>query len=39
MEAAGFVPQVLGIEDSHKFLEAEATTIKELAKEFDLKRQ
>ena len=39
MEAAGFVPQVMGIEDSHKFLEAEAATIKELAKEFDLKRQ
>ena len=39
MEAAGFVPQVMGIEESHKFLEAEAVTIKQLAQEFDLKRQ
>ena len=39
MEAAGFVPQVMGIEESHKFLEAEAITIKQLAQEFDLKRQ
>ena len=37
MENAGFVPQVMGIAESHKFLEAEAVTIKELAKEFDLK--
>jgi len=39
MEAAGFVPQVMGIEASHKFLEAEALTIKQLAQEFDLKQQ
>ena len=39
MEAAGFVPQVMGIEESHKFLEAEAITIKQLAQDFDLKRQ
>jgi tripartite-type tricarboxylate transporter receptor subunit TctC len=39
MEAAGFVPQIMGIEESHKFLEAEATTIKQLSQEFDLKRQ
>jgi hypothetical protein len=29
----------MGIEESHKFLEAEAITIKQLAQEFDLKRQ
>ncbi len=39
MEAAGFVPQVLGIEESQKFLDAEAVTIKQLAQEFDLKKQ
>ncbi len=39
MEAAGFVPQVMGIEASHKFLEAEALVIKQLAQEFDLKKQ
>jgi tripartite-type tricarboxylate transporter receptor subunit TctC len=39
MEAAGFVPQVMGIEASQKFLEAEAVTIKELAQEFNLKQQ
>jgi tripartite-type tricarboxylate transporter receptor subunit TctC len=39
METAGFVPQIMGIEESHKFLEAEAITIKQLAQEFDLKRQ
>jgi len=39
MEAGGFVPQVMGIEESHKFLEAEAVTIKQLAQEFDLKKQ
>jgi tripartite-type tricarboxylate transporter receptor subunit TctC len=37
MENAGFVPQVMGIAESRKFLEAEAVTITELAKEFDLK--
>lgn len=37
IENAGFVPQVMGIEDSRKFLEAEAVTIKQLAQEFDLK--
>ncbi len=38
MEAAGFVPHVMGIEASHKFLEAEALIIKQLAQEFDLKQ-
>src|SRR5512137_405876 len=35
MEAAGFVPQVMGIEESKKFLESEAIVIKQLAKDFD----
>jgi tripartite-type tricarboxylate transporter receptor subunit TctC len=39
MAAGGFVPQVMGIEESHKFLEAETVVIKQLAQEFDLKRQ
>jgi hypothetical protein len=29
----------MGIEESHRFLEAEAVTIKQLAQEFDLKKQ
>ena len=36
MEAAGFVPQVMGIADSHKFLEEEAKELKKLIQEFDL---
>ncbi len=39
MEAAGFVPQGMGIEESKKFLESEAIVIKELAKDFDLQKQ
>jgi tripartite-type tricarboxylate transporter receptor subunit TctC len=39
MEAAGFVPQVMGIEASRKFLQEEAVIIKQLAEEFDLKKQ
>jgi hypothetical protein len=39
MEAAGFVPQGMGIEESKKFLEAEAIVIKQLAKDFDLQKQ
>jgi len=38
MEAAGFVPQVLGIADSRKFLEDETVVITQLAQEFDLKK-
>ena len=39
MEQAGFVPQVMGIEDSHKYLEAEVKEHIKLAQEFDLKKQ
>jgi len=39
MEQAGFVPQVMGIEDSHKYLEAEVKEHVKLAQEFDLKKQ
>jgi tripartite-type tricarboxylate transporter receptor subunit TctC len=39
MEQAGFVPQVMGIEDSHKYLEAEVKEHLKLAQEFDLKKQ
>jgi tripartite-type tricarboxylate transporter receptor subunit TctC len=38
MENAGFVPQVMGIAESRKFLEAEAVVITQLAQEFDLKK-
>jgi tripartite-type tricarboxylate transporter receptor subunit TctC len=38
MENAGFVPQVMGIADSRKFLEEEAVVITQLAQEFDLKK-
>jgi tripartite-type tricarboxylate transporter receptor subunit TctC len=38
METAGFVPQVMGIADSRKFLEEEAIVITQLAREFDLKK-
>lgn len=36
MEQAGFVPQVMGIEDSKKYLAEETETIMRLMKEFDL---
>jgi len=36
MEQAGFVPQVMGIEDSKKYLAEETETITKLMKEFDL---
>jgi tripartite-type tricarboxylate transporter receptor subunit TctC len=39
MEAAGFVPQVMGIEASHKYLEEETKSITKLSQEFDLKKQ
>ncbi len=39
MEQAGFVPQVMGIEDSHKYLDAEVKEHLKLAEEFDLKKQ
>ncbi len=38
MEAAGFVPQVMGIAESRKFLEEEAVVITQLAQEFELKK-
>jgi len=39
MEQAGFVPQVMGIEESHKYLDMEVKEHVKLAQEFDLKRQ
>ena len=36
MEAAGFVPQVMGIADSHKFLEEEAKELKKVIQESNL---
>jgi tripartite-type tricarboxylate transporter receptor subunit TctC len=39
MEQAGFVPQVMGIEESHRYLDAEVTEHVKLAQEFDLKKQ
>jgi tripartite-type tricarboxylate transporter receptor subunit TctC len=39
MEQAGFVPQVMGIEESHKYLDMEVKEHLKLAQEFDLKRQ
>jgi tripartite-type tricarboxylate transporter receptor subunit TctC len=39
MEQAGFVPQVMGIEDSHRYLEMEVKGHVKLAQEFDLKKQ
>ena len=36
MEAVGFVPQALGIADSHKFLEEETKVINKLIQDFDL---
>ncbi len=38
MEEAGFVPQVMGIEDSHKYLEEEIKEHMKLIQEFDLKK-
>jgi len=38
MQNAGFVPQVMGIAESRKFLEEEAVVITQLAQEFDLKK-
>ncbi len=38
MEEAGFVPQVMGIEDSHKYLEEEIREHMKLIQEFDLKK-
>ena len=36
MEQAGFVPQVMGIEESHKYLDSEATLLHKLIQDFDL---
>jgi tripartite-type tricarboxylate transporter receptor subunit TctC len=38
MEQAGFVPQVMGIEDSHKYLDMEVKEHLKLAQDFDLKK-
>jgi len=38
MEEAGFVPQVMGVEDSHKYLEEEIKEHLKLTQEFDLKK-
>jgi tripartite-type tricarboxylate transporter receptor subunit TctC len=38
MEQAGFVPQGLGVADSHKYLEAETKEIQKLIQEFDLQK-
>jgi len=38
MEQAGFVPQVMGIEASHKYLDMEVKEHLKLAQEFDLKK-
>jgi tripartite-type tricarboxylate transporter receptor subunit TctC len=37
MEQAGFVPQGLGIADSHKYLDAEMKELQKLIQDFDLK--
>lgn len=37
MEEAGFVPQGLGIADSHKYLDAEIKELQKLIQDFDLK--
>ena len=39
MEQAGFVPQVMGIEDSHKYLDSEVKEHMRLIQEFDLRKQ
>jgi tripartite-type tricarboxylate transporter receptor subunit TctC len=36
MEQAGFVPQVMGIAESHKYLESEVTLLNKLIQDFDL---
>lgn len=36
MEAAGFVPQVWGMEESQRYLDAEAKALQKLIQEFDL---
>jgi len=36
MAESGFVPQVLGIEESHKYLESEVTVLNKLIQDFDL---
>ncbi len=36
MEQAGFVPQVMGIAESHKYLESETQLIQKLIQDFDL---
>jgi hypothetical protein len=36
MEEAGFVPQVMGIEESHMYLESEAALLHKLIQDFDL---
>jgi len=36
MEQAGFVPQVMGIADSHKYLESETSLLHKLIQDFDL---
>jgi tripartite-type tricarboxylate transporter receptor subunit TctC len=38
MEQAGFVPQGLGIADSHKYLEAEGKELQKLIQDFGLKK-
>ena len=39
MEQTGFVPQVMGIEESHKYLEMEIKEHMKLVQDFDLKKQ
>lgn len=36
MEQAGFVPQVMGIEESHKYLDSEVALLHKLIQDFDL---
>jgi tripartite-type tricarboxylate transporter receptor subunit TctC len=36
MESAGFVPQVMGIAESHKYLESEVPLLNKLIHDFDL---
>ena len=38
MEQAGFVPQGLGIADSHQYLDVEAKELQKLIQDFDLKK-
>lgn len=39
MEEAGFVPQVMGIEESQKYLDMEIKEHARLIQDFDLKKQ